>query len=277
MARAYVASGLLSNTCSNLLGDPAAGEEALVADDGRPGARRPTREDGYAPLRDYAGLGDGRSVALVALDGSVDWWALPDVDSTPAFGALLDAAEGGCIELAPTDPFTVDRRYVGATNVVETVFTTDGGRVRVTDALNTGVAGRLPWSELARRVEGLAGTVPMAWRIAPGNGLGRLSPWTRDDDRGPLLKLDDVSLGVRSAGVGDPVVGPRDVRGAFEARGGVAASSASSPPRANRCTCPTPRPWTGASTGRSAAGRTGPTPSRGTGRSRRTSCAARWP
>jgi GH15 family glucan-1,4-alpha-glucosidase len=46
MARAYVASGLLSNTCSNLLGDPAAGEEALVADDGRPGARRPTREEG---------------------------------------------------------------------------------------------------------------------------------------------------------------------------------------------------------------------------------------
>ncbi|HEY0559656.1 MAG TPA: glycoside hydrolase family 15 protein [Frankiaceae bacterium] len=191
-----------------------------MADDGRPGARRPTREDGYAPLRDYAGLGDGRSVALVALDGSVDWWALPDLDSTPAFGALLDAAEGGRIELAPTDPFTADRRYVGATNVVETVFTTDGGRVRVTDALNTGVAGRLPWSELARRVEGLAGTVPMAWRIAPGNGLGRLSPWTRDDDRGPLLKLDDVSHGVRSAGVGDPVVGPRDVRGAFEARRG---------------------------------------------------------
>jgi hypothetical protein len=33
--------------------------------------------------------------------------------------------------------------------------------VRVTDSLNTGVAGRLSWAELARRIDGLAGAVAM--------------------------------------------------------------------------------------------------------------------
>ncbi|MEH0108990.1 glycoside hydrolase family 15 protein [Tersicoccus sp. MR15.9] len=177
-------------------------------------------DDGYADLRSYAAIGDGRTVALVALDGRIDWLPLPGLDGVPAFSALLDADLGGYYSVCPVDDFTVTREYVGPTNVLATTFTTATGSVRVTDSLNEGIAGRLPWVELARRIEGLAGTVPMRAVVTPGTALRTASPWLDDTVHGLVMRLDGLTLGVRAGDGTDVSVEDVSLRITFTATPG---------------------------------------------------------
>ena len=135
------------------------------------------RMDGYLALEDYGALGDGRSVALSGADGSIDWWCVPNLDSPPLFDRLLDPEEGGRFVVTPTDSFTVERRYRPDSNVLETVFTTATGRAKLTESMNSGTAGRLPWAELGRRIEGLSGSMRFRMEMRPGRRADGASPY----------------------------------------------------------------------------------------------------
>ncbi|MDU1027420.1 MAG: trehalase-like domain-containing protein, partial [Leclercia adecarboxylata] len=108
----------------------------------------PLREEGFIGLGDYAAIGEGRSVALIAPDGSIDWWSAPNLDSPPLFDRLLDPKIGGFFSLTPAVDYTVSRAYREDSNILETRFETDDGTVLLTESINSTLAGRLPWSEL---------------------------------------------------------------------------------------------------------------------------------
>ncbi|WP_374010951.1 glycoside hydrolase family 15 protein [Leifsonia sp. LS-T14] len=151
---------------------------------------------GDAAIEDHAALGDGRTVALIDRSGTVDWLPIPSLDSPPVFASLLDRENGGRMLLHPVSAFEAVRRYLPGTNVLETTFTTATGTAVVTDALVTGVAGRLPWLELARRIEGVSGTVVMDWSVEPGTVLGTSGPWAEHVDGRRILRVGTVNIGV---------------------------------------------------------------------------------
>lgn len=63
------------------------------------------RSEGFVPIGAYGAIGDGRSAALVAADGAIDWWAIPAMDSPPVFAAILDPGTGGSFTLKPAVPY----------------------------------------------------------------------------------------------------------------------------------------------------------------------------
>lgn len=139
-------------------------------------------EGGWLPLEQYGALGDGRSVALIGLDGSIDWWCVPHMDSPPLFDKLLAPETGGFFSITPSEPFVAERRYLADSNVLETIFITSQGRARLTESLNSGPAGRLPWAELARRIECVEGTVDFELAIDFGTQADTVSPYVAPND-----------------------------------------------------------------------------------------------
>jgi GH15 family glucan-1,4-alpha-glucosidase len=178
------------------------------------------RKDGFAPIGGYGMIGDGRSLALIAADGAIDWWAVPAMDAPPVFAALLDPASGGDFTLEPAEPYRTRRRYLPDSNVLETTFTTDGGLVRVVDALNRDADGLLGWAELAREVRCGHGEVPMRWRVAPGTRFHRARPWAWEERGVPLLRVEDQTAALVAAGAGVPQIGRGEISGKFTARPG---------------------------------------------------------
>jgi GH15 family glucan-1,4-alpha-glucosidase len=184
------------------------------------------RVGGYLPIEDYALIGDGRSCALVGRDGAIDWLCLPNFDSPSLFGAILDASRGGSFTLQPQAPFHSSRRYLPDTNVLETTFETDRGIVRVTDAMTLPNHDLAPLREVARIVEGVAGTVPMTWSVAPrfksGASAGRAA-W-----RGcvPVATCGGEAAAVASWDAGLPEWRDDTIVSRFDAREGQRATLA---------------------------------------------------
>jgi GH15 family glucan-1,4-alpha-glucosidase len=199
------------------------------------------RTDGYAPIEDYALIGDGRTAALIARDGAIDWLCLPNFDSPSVFAAILDAERGGAFELQPAIGFESTRRYLPNTNVLETTFSTDRGSVRVVDALTIPDRHLESMREIVRSVEGLSGDVPMRWRVAPRFAFGSAPGLPEWRNGIPVASCGAEAVAIPSWNAGTPAWEDTSVGATFVLRGGERALLAVSTAYAEPLVFP-PRP-----------------------------------
>ena len=87
----------------------------------------------HRDISDYGLISDMHSCALISTEGSIDWCCFPRFDSGSVFGRLLDLDKGGYFKIAPRTSYTVSRRYLPGTNVLETTFETESGTATLTD------------------------------------------------------------------------------------------------------------------------------------------------
>ena len=165
-------------------------------------------------IQDYAAIGNGRSVALVSRPGSIDWLCWPRFDSPSLFGRLLDMKLGGNWSISPTEPATIERRYINSTNVLHTRFQTAKGTIALVDfmpAASEKQKQQLLWPEheLVRKVECEQGEVEIEVHFNPRPDYGRTEIPIRDagalgfriETRSCLITLQsDISLAPAKAG-----------------------------------------------------------------------------
>jgi len=131
-----------------------------------------------ALIEDYALLGNCKTAALVAKDGSLDWLCFPRFDSPACFAALLGDSNNGRWKIGPKDPVThTERRYREGTLILETVFETETGRAMLIDFMPTETA-----SCVVRIVVGLEGQLDFEMDLSIRFDYGSSVPWVEMKD-----------------------------------------------------------------------------------------------
>ena len=134
-------------------------------------------------IEDYAVIGNCETLALVGRDGSIDWLGLPRFDSAACFCALLGEPKHGRWLIAPAaGDARITRRYRGDTLILETVFRTGRGAVRLLDFMGK----REGSCDVVRLVKGLHGEVAMRMELVVRFGYGAIVPWVSRNEDGRL-------------------------------------------------------------------------------------------
>src|SRR5215472_17339395 len=104
------------------------------------------------PIENYGVIGNMRSIALVGMHGSIDFFCCPNFDSPTIFAALLDDKQGGRFHLEPQlSNVRVRQLYLPDTNILLTRFLAEEGVAELTDYMPIDSGGGEP-NEIVRKV-----------------------------------------------------------------------------------------------------------------------------
>ncbi|RMH36899.1 MAG: glycoside hydrolase family 15 protein [Nitrospirae bacterium] len=150
----------------------------------------------YKAIGDYGVIGDLHTVALVGLDGSIDWCCLPHFDSPSLFAAILDHKIGGHFKIAPVERGNARQMYLPETNILLTRFLQHGGVGELTDFMpvESDEPGYRPRRhQIIRTVSVVRGEVRFRLECAPAFNYGR-DPHTVEIKRKRVIFRSPKSL-----------------------------------------------------------------------------------
>ena len=128
-------------------------------------------------LLNHGVIGNGRVLALVNPDTSIDWLCMPRFDSPSVFARILDDEKGGSFAFEAEGMRTV-MAYARNTNVLRTEVDTVDGRFEVYDfapRIPAGLGVEAPL-EIHRLIRPLAGVPRVRIRFRPAPDYGRVRP-----------------------------------------------------------------------------------------------------
>jgi GH15 family glucan-1,4-alpha-glucosidase len=174
----------------------------------------------YPPIADHGLIGDLQTAALVATDGTVDWFCCPRFDSPSVFAALLDEHKGGRFSMRPINcEYVTKQMYLPDSAVLVTRFLSEAGVAEVIDFMPIDDPKRATdRHRLVRAVRGIRGELDFEAIIEPRFDYGRQSHKVQLDGQSAAFETPALTLNVRGTvpleRVGD------DLRAQFRIRAG---------------------------------------------------------
>lgn len=153
---------------------------------------------GYQPIENYGIVGDQHTVALVGMNGSVDFMSFPRFDSPTIFGALLDEEKGGHFRICPRRDSARERQiYLPDSNILLTRFLFEDGVAEVSDFMP--VSDGEHAHDLVRRAKSIKGEIDFRMICAPRFDYGRAGHRIEEKEREILFiserdELPDLRL-----------------------------------------------------------------------------------
>lgn len=155
----------------------------------------------YLPIESYGIIGDMRTVALVGMNGSVDWFCFPYFDSPSVFATILDHKKGGRFKISPADSeVTYKQFYWPETNVLITRFLSADGVGEITDYMTAPEPGGRDehQHQLFRRVNMVRGTMAFRMECFPAFNYARDKHELEMSIEGASFYSPVLSLGLSS-------------------------------------------------------------------------------
>ena len=147
----------------------------------------------YQPIENYGVIGDLHTVALVGMDGSIDFMCFPHFDSPTIFAAILDHEKGGRFRIAPVlDGARQKQLYLPDSNILLSRFLSEEGVAEISDFMVIG-DNKEHWHDLVRRVKTVRGEIRFRMVCDPRFDYGR---------RGHRLEIRDGEAIFRPEGKG---------------------------------------------------------------------------
>lgn len=132
----------------------------------------------YQHIEDYGLIGDMNTVALVGIDGSIDFMCFPDFDSPSIFCRMLDHKKGGHFKITPTlEEANHKQLYLPDSNILLTRFLCKSGVAEISDFMV--VDEKTPQHRLIRRVKAVRGEIRFRMECDPSFDYARCTHKTR--------------------------------------------------------------------------------------------------
>ncbi len=155
----------------------------------------------YQPIENYGVIGDLHTVALVGLNGSIDWHCPPRFDSPSVFAKILDDEKGGHFRISPTiDGVRHKQLYWPDTNVLITRFLSPDGVGEVIDFMPVGLEAGAPGRhQIIRIVRVVRGAMTFRMQCSPAFDYARGEHETEIIEGGAVFHTVDIDLALSSS------------------------------------------------------------------------------